>query len=172
MAVFPEVDIPGSYDIASAIVTLDSFDSMHQTAERTSDLYSVGHAVIQAAIAPYINDDRVSEAILQGVSAYEVFGSIVQSHDALMHYRRGDVITMCQGSEGMLDTLSVFDDAYAELATAPELTEALRLLASNNVQGSPELVERAVQGAAVLRKIQLELDMLTEFRQEIEQVIS
>ncbi len=172
MAAFPEVDIPGSCDIASSIVALDSFDYLHYTAERTSDLYSVGHAVVKAAIAPYINDGRVIEAILQGVSSYEVFGSLVQDQDALRQYTRGDVLTMCQGSEGMLDTLSVFDDAYAELAATPELREAMRLMAASTVEGSAELVERAVQGAAVLRKVQLELDMLAEFREEIEQTIS
>ncbi|MBC7512236.1 hypothetical protein H7142_01070 [Candidatus Saccharibacteria bacterium] len=173
MAVFPEVDIPGSYDIAHAVVALDSFDSMHEIAEQASDLYKVGHTVIRAALAAHCMDGRVEAAILGGVGAYEVFGSLVQSADTLSVYYRNDVVYVANGSEGALDTFTSFDAAYKDLTDVPELEAAMRLIVSSGASHqSPELIERGVQGAAMLRTLQLEVDAVMAYRQELAELFN
>ena len=170
MARFPEIDIPGSAEVAASLAALD-LGAMHVGAEQMSDLYSVGHAVIRAALAPHAIDSHVEAAILTGVSSYEVLGSIVQSGDDLKRYVRGDVLLVAQGSEGVLDTIGAFDDAYADLSAVPELAEAVRLLSARepSVAASVELLDHSMRGAAMLRTLQLEVDSLLAFPASLDQ---
>lgn len=172
MARFPEVDIAGATDIANSIVMLDSYEFMHQTAEQASDLYKVGHAIIRAALTQHNVEGRIGTAILSGVGAYEIFGSMVQSSDELAKYRFNDLLDKAGGSEGVIDTFAAFDDAYESTVDVPELRSAIRLIVANTMpDSSPELVERGVQGAAMLRTLQLEVEDLLDMRAEFERIV-
>lgn len=169
MTKYPGIDLPGSVVVAEAITDIGQFEMMHDVAERTSDLYRVGHSVISAALGPSELGSNVDRAILAGVTAYEVFGSVVQSAEELAGYKRDDVLNLCGRSRGMTDTLASFDDALTDLNRLPELVNSMRVLVEHiGIHPSSSQMEYALYGAAMLRKLQLELDEVIAFRVELD----
>ncbi|MDB5178015.1 MAG: hypothetical protein JWO61_398 [Candidatus Saccharibacteria bacterium] len=172
---FPETDSPALGDIAVALSDPVLFESAHSHAENISSLYNLGHTGLKATLDSLILDPAVNAAIQTGIQAYEVLGSIVLSNDVHRQYTNEYIIRVVGDFSGSSNFILNFIDALevacdSMTAETPFLSEAVAALVSQHLgDPSQELRYRGLEGAAIMRSIQLEIDELLAFEADLAQ---
>jgi hypothetical protein len=170
---FPEVDgqpLGGYVDVLREPAV---FEAVHSQAENANRLYNIGHAGIKSMLSTLVLDPRVAAAIESGVRAYEAVNGLVLPSDVHGQYTSEHVIEVItdrsRGSNLGLDFLIAFDEQRRAMATsAPLLTDAIGELVDSQLEDpSSELRQRGLEGAAIMRSLQLELDELLAFEADL-----
>ncbi len=170
---FPEIDSKPLDGYVDALREPAVFEVVHSQAENANRLYNLGHAGIKIMLTTLVLDPRVTTAIESGVRAYEAISGLILSDDVHNQYTSDYVIEIItdrsKNSNLKLNFLiALNEECRAMTANTPLLTEAIGELVDSQLEDpSPELRHRGLEGAAIMRSIQLELDELLAFEADL-----
>lgn len=168
MSRFPETDVLPFENMVSVLSEPTMFEAAHSQAESVNRLYNLGHAGIKMTLDTLVLDPRVNAAMQSGIKAYEALGSMALGDDVHRLYT-SEYVFRIMAVNGMsnftLNFLDLMGQSERAMATeVPDLRDAIaELIGANLADSSPELRQRGLEGAAVMRSLQLELDELLDF---------
>lgn len=161
---FPRADVEIDGGLIDILCNPLALDEAHALAENVNALYAVGHSSIDATIRRLNTDDQTKTAFTVGIKAFEALGAYLTPPLQLDKYSAkltSTTMSAKQDAEGFnMDFVLNLESLHADLSyKMPVLTEAIRKISTGNLDAiGPEILRRAIMGAATIRSLQLDVE--------------
>lgn len=170
---FPKEDSAISTVFIKSLDDQRSIEEAHHLAEAINALYAVGHPSIEATLRRAHIDTKSQAAFMSGIRAYEALGAFIilpARHARYTANETNEVMGELWDTENFsIDFIEQLEIAYRNLREeTPMLADAVAEIARVEIDDpSKELLARAHMGAGAMRALQLDIDGIFAFEDEL-----